>query len=292
MVFQSILILLGQCQVDIFATRLNHQLPQYVSWRPYPFAMAMDAFQVCWTNVEGYAFPPFPLLGRCLQKVRQEQSTLIIVALIMASTGVVSTPSGTASPASSVAPKPPILPQRPLRAATPTINDGTTSTSRLESFRNNHLADGISSRSSRLILAGWSKGTNIAYESARKKWVSWCSEQRIDPFSCNVRPFLDFLASLYEKGLQHRTINTIHSAVSMTHDRVEGQQPMVSRLLKGIYNLRPPQPRYSETWDVDIVVQFLSTYSEDTQSETSTSYTCRSKPILRVASFGPAIQGL
>ena len=42
----------------------------------------------------------------------------------LAGTGVVSTPSGTASPASSVAPKPPIPPQRPLWAATPTINDG------------------------------------------------------------------------------------------------------------------------------------------------------------------------
>lgn len=25
---------LGTCEVDLFATRLNHKLPQYVSWRP------------------------------------------------------------------------------------------------------------------------------------------------------------------------------------------------------------------------------------------------------------------
>ena len=80
MVFQNILALLGQCQVDLFATCLTHQLPQYVRWRPDPFAMATDAFQVCWTNVEGYAFPPFSLVGRCLQKVRQKQSTLIVIA--------------------------------------------------------------------------------------------------------------------------------------------------------------------------------------------------------------------
>ena len=78
-VFQNILTLLGQCQVDLFATCLN-QLPQYVSCRPDPSAMATDAFQVCWTNLDAYAFPPFSLVGRCLQKVRPEQSTLIVVA--------------------------------------------------------------------------------------------------------------------------------------------------------------------------------------------------------------------
>ena len=62
-VFQNILTLLGQCQVDLFATRLNHQLPQYMSWRPDPFAMATDAIQVRWTNLEAYAFPPFSLVG-------------------------------------------------------------------------------------------------------------------------------------------------------------------------------------------------------------------------------------
>ena len=73
-----------------------------------------------------------------------------------------------------------------------------------------------------------------------------------------VRPFLDFFSSLYEKGLQHRTINTVRSAVSVTHNGVEGvqvgQHPMVIRLFKGVYNLQPPQPRHSDTWDVDMVV--------------------------------------
>ena len=73
--------------------------------------------------------------------------------------------------------------------------------------------------------------------------------------------FLDFLAEMFEKGLQHRSINTIRSAVSMTHDQVEGspigQYPLVNRLLRGVYNRRPPMPRYSSTWDVDEVTKFL-----------------------------------
>ena len=61
--------------------------------------------------------------------------------------------------------------------------------------------------------------------------------------------------------MQYRSVNTIRSAVSMTHEHIEGipvgKHPLISQLLKGMYNLRPPQPRYSTTWDVDIVIRYL-----------------------------------
>ena len=75
-----VLDLLGPCQIDLFATRLNHQLPQYVSWRPDPHAVATDAFEMRWAGFQGYAFPPFSLVGRCLRKVIQEECTIILIA--------------------------------------------------------------------------------------------------------------------------------------------------------------------------------------------------------------------
>ena len=59
-----------------FATCLNHQLPRYVSWRPDPFAMAMDTFSLSWQGLQGFAFLPFALLGKCLQKIREKGSTV------------------------------------------------------------------------------------------------------------------------------------------------------------------------------------------------------------------------
>ena len=80
---------------------------------------------------------------------------------------------------------------------------------------------------------------------------------------------MDFLADLFEQGLEHRTINTIRSAVSMTHKHVEGvpigQLPLVTRLLKGVHNSRPPQPRYSSTWDVDVVLSYLISMGDNSQ---------------------------
>ena len=47
----------------------------------------------------------------------------------------------------------------------------------------------------------------------------------------------------------------------MTHNTIEntpiGQHPLVSRLLKGIYNSRPPEPRYSTTWDVTTMLTWM-----------------------------------
>ena len=156
---------------------------------------------------------------------------------------------------------------RPIQQPTSSDNHRTTATSRLEIIRNQQQAEGISSGASQLLAAGWSRGTNTTYESAWKRWDSWCSERKIDPISCAIQPFLEFLTSLFKEGLQYRTINTIRSAISMTHKHIEGtplgQHPLVSRLLRGVYNTRPPQPRYSATWDVDIVIKYFQSLGEN-----------------------------
>ena len=130
--------------------------------------------------------------------------------------------------------------ERPIRQATSSGYSRTAATSCLEVIRHSQQAEGISREASQLLAAGWSKGTNTTYQSAWRRWDSWCSERQIDPISFAVQPFLEFLTSLFQEGLQYRTINTIRSAVSMTHSHIEGspigQHPLVSRLLRGVYN--------------------------------------------------------
>jgi len=79
-VCKSLMQILGPCTVDLFATRLNTQLDRFVSWMPDPFTAATDALSLPWQNLQGYAFPPFCLIGRCLRKVQQERSTILLVA--------------------------------------------------------------------------------------------------------------------------------------------------------------------------------------------------------------------
>ena len=79
-VFKKLLAIFGKPEVDMFASRLNHQLPLYVAWIPDPEAMAVDAFTQNWTEHYIYIFPPFSVIPQVLQKIEQDQAQAIMVA--------------------------------------------------------------------------------------------------------------------------------------------------------------------------------------------------------------------
>ena len=73
---QEVFILLcsrwAQPQVDLFATRFNHKLPQFVSPVPDPAAWAVDALSLPWENMDVYAFPPVSLINQVISKVMDQ----------------------------------------------------------------------------------------------------------------------------------------------------------------------------------------------------------------------------
>ena len=79
---QTILPFLKGCEIDLFASRLSAQLPQYVSWRPDPEAVHANALTMDWAPFKGYAFPPFNLIPAVLNKVSQDKADIILVAPI------------------------------------------------------------------------------------------------------------------------------------------------------------------------------------------------------------------
>ena len=73
-VFHKLCRLYGKPDVDLFASRLNAQVENYVSWKPDPSAMATDAFTLPWGGQTFYAFPPFCLIAKCLQKIEADEA--------------------------------------------------------------------------------------------------------------------------------------------------------------------------------------------------------------------------
>ena len=59
----------GRPSIDLFASQSNFKCPTYFSWFPDPDAAGVDAFTFCWTGTFFYAFPPFSLILRVLQKI-------------------------------------------------------------------------------------------------------------------------------------------------------------------------------------------------------------------------------
>ena len=69
-------------EIDLFATSLTNQLKSCVSWRPDPQAVATDAFSTDWSQLKGYAFPPFNLIPQTLMKVISNNANIVLVAPI------------------------------------------------------------------------------------------------------------------------------------------------------------------------------------------------------------------
>ena len=66
-------------QVDLFATRFNRKLPQFVSPVPDQTAWAVDALSISWEDLDPYLFPPTALLGKVMSKIRDNPCRRAIV---------------------------------------------------------------------------------------------------------------------------------------------------------------------------------------------------------------------
>ena len=66
-IFQKISSHFGVPSIDLFASRVNHQLDKYVAWKPDPGAKYTDAFTLNWAQINnGFAFPPFCFVNKCV----------------------------------------------------------------------------------------------------------------------------------------------------------------------------------------------------------------------------------
>ena len=146
-------------------------------------------------------------------------------------------------------------------AAQDTPSDSSAESSRVASIRSSLQGKGVSGQASDLILASWREATEVAYSCNWRRWEWWCSEHRHDQMYSPIRAILDFLAEQYHQGKQYRTINSYRLAISMTHLPIDGvvigKHPLITHLMRGVYNTRPPQPKYSSTWDVGHVLGYI-----------------------------------
>lgn len=78
-IFEEIINTFYTPDVDLFASRINKKLDKYVSWRPDPHAMAVDAFSLSWGKEKFYMFPPFSIISKVECKIRQDKASGILI---------------------------------------------------------------------------------------------------------------------------------------------------------------------------------------------------------------------
>lgn len=77
--FQKIVARFGCPEIDLFASEINTKCERYCSWKFDPGSETVDAFTISWQNWFFYAFPPFSLLLRTLQKIQLDKAEGIVV---------------------------------------------------------------------------------------------------------------------------------------------------------------------------------------------------------------------
>ena len=77
--FSCIVSTFGSPTIDLFASKLNHKCRRYVSWLRDPDSVAVDAFTLSWSDLYFYAFPPFNLILRTLNKIVHDNAVGILV---------------------------------------------------------------------------------------------------------------------------------------------------------------------------------------------------------------------
>ncbi|XP_067030849.1 uncharacterized protein [Acropora muricata] len=129
-------------------------------------------------------------------------------------------------------------------------------------IRDNLQVRGISPRAASYVLRSWRPGTEKQYLAAWKCFCCWCDRKQINLLQADLGTVCDFLTEQFEDSKKsYSTVNSYGSALSSMLLPVDGysvgEHPIIARLLKGMFHIRPPEPRYSFAWDVNVLLTFL-----------------------------------
>lgn len=114
-----------------------------------------------------------------------------------------------------------------------------------------------------ICLASISSSTFKQYNSGLKFWWNYCNLNKIDPFTAPIPEVLKFLSSHYNHGASYGTLNTYRSAIAQILGPGIAQDFRVKRFFKGVFQLRPSNPKYINTWDPQCVLNFLRNYRNE-----------------------------
>ena len=251
---------LGTPSIDLFASRMSHQPPVYMTWKPDPGSQESNAMYQPWSKMFPHAFPPFSLIPRVLSKLRKEGIIVILVAPTWQSQAWYSVLLSMYSQSTFIAKS-----GRPtsghIRKNSSFSSRPNSKTDGLVGFRKSLASKGISYKAAKLISDSKRESSISSYESAWHQWAGWCGKRKVDPFRCPLKFVLDYWPDMFGKGLVYRTINVHRSAISAYHEPLHGfpigQSLLVCSLLNDVFNHRPPQPRYTFLLDVEKVLCYL-----------------------------------
>lgn len=130
-----------------------------------------------------------------------------------------------------------------------------------ENFATSHRCSDLAADDLDFLANHLSDGSKTGYNYAFKKFIQFCSNFHVDPFTCGPAILVKYIRHLYDNNATYNTVNYHRSAVSKFHSGFAGMKlgshPLVSQAVKAVFRLRPPLPKYVATFDITKVFAYL-----------------------------------
>ena len=97
-----------------------------------------------------------------------------------------------------------------------------------------------------IISASWRQGTENSCNGHIKQFVDYCHKWQADPLCATTETDIEILTKYFNTGVSYSAVNSARSAlfslIKPFHGIPFGKDPLVSRFLRGVFNIRPALP--------------------------------------------------
>ena len=263
-VFQAICSRWHQPQVDLFATRFNNKLPQFVSPVSDPHTWAVDALSLSWEDLDPYTFPPAAILGKVVEKLQDYPCNRIIliapgwpnmpwfwdlVAMVQSNPTV--SAQHTKLSVSAIQPGPS---QEPVKS------EPTCLAPRASAIKEQGFSEAVAAR----IEAPQRGSTRSVYEAKWTIFTKWCLSNQVAFRAPPLKAIADFLLHLFQdRKLQPGTIDGYRSAIGIADELGNStinisKDENLSSLLYSFHRDRPKGRRGIPSWNLSLVLHQLT----------------------------------
>ena len=259
-VANSVFQMLNFRNVDLFATRLNHRLPLYVSPVQDYKALAIDALSMDWNHLHA-CFSSFYSDTCCSRENpttsvqnSSHSSVLATTTVVLRTSSSISVSSDSSAPNSKTTDSI----QRKICTSKPPNSRPSRLGVIKQSIRDKKFSQNVADFVSRSRRAS----TQKVYDAKWTIFSNWCHTKKVNPISAPITFIADFLIFLFsEKICQISTIKGYRSMISntlkfKTGNRI-GSNPVLSELIRSFELQRPVQRSLTPKWDLSWVLVCL-----------------------------------
>lgn len=124
------------------------------------------------------------------------------------------------------------------------------------------------------MLSSISINTLKQYLPGIVHWTKYCNLNKFNIYAPSISEVIVYLSGRFHEGLSYGSLNSLRSALSLLIGSHLGNDERIKRLFKGFFKLRPTAPKYNNTWDVSILLNFIeNNYCDSNNLEINTKKT-------------------